>query len=829
MRLFGGALFAVLVARLAAPVLAVPAAAVAEAGSCGDLARLALPHATITTAASVASGAFKPDGQSEGGEFSALPAFCRVAATLKPSADSDIKIEVWLPAAGWNGKFQAVGNGAFSGAIAYPAMARALARGYAAASTDTGHVGNTASFAVGHPEKLIDFGWRAVHEMTVASKKVATAYFGAAPKFSYWNGCSAGGRQAMVEAQRFPADFDGIIAGAPGLDWTGRAIQAVRVAQALESKPDARLLQPQRQLLHRAVVDACDALDGVKDGLLENPAQCKFDPATLQCRGSGDAGCLSAPQVETARLMYSSVKNSRTGREIGGLLPGSELGWTDDGWTASARATGLDQFRFIVLGNPAWTIQQFNANADIAKADEGDGKTVNALDPNLKPFIDRGGKLIQYHGWSDPQISPANSAQYYARAVEASGGAARVRASYRLFLAPGMGHCGGGDGPNSFDMVAALEQWVEAGKAPDQIVASHASGGRVDRTRPLCPYPQVAVYKGSGSIDEAASFSCREPAPPATARWTAPRTPDGHPDLQGIWTTHTFTPLVRPDRYAGQEFLSDREVAELSALLTQDDVDPLVAGIFGASDDERRKRIVQNDPTHYDNALWLATPDLKPLSSNRTSLIYDPPDGKIPPLTESARARAAARRAALNFDSHENRPLQERCIIWTHEGPPMLPPPYNDVLQIVQTPGHVLVVRELATAPRVIPTDGRPHLGDGLRRWAGDSRGRWDGDTFVVDTTNFTHKTAFQGSTSALHVVERFTRVSADRIRYQFTVDDPDTWSAPWSAEIPMVATAGPLFEYACHEGNYGMPDILRGARFSEKAAGQGTPRDPRR
>jgi Tannase and feruloyl esterase len=505
MRMLSGGLFA-----LALAWLAVPAGAVADNASCSELAKLALPKATITMAAPVQAGAFTPDQSNEAGDFKDLPAFCRVAATLRPTSDSDIKIEVWLPASGWNGKFQAVGNGAFSGAIAYPAMGRALARGYAAASTDTGHAGNTASFALGHPEKLIDFGWRAVHEMTVAAKSVVAAHFGTAPKLSYWNGCSAGGRQALVEAQRFPADFDGIVAGAPGLDWTGRAVQAVRIAQALENNPAARLLQPQRQLLHRAVVEACDALDGVKDGLLENPTRCRFDPAVLQCKSAGETDCLSAPQVETARLIYSAVKNPKTGREIAGLLPGSELGWTDTGWTASARATGLEQFRFIVLANPAWTVQQFNAHADIARADEANGNTVNALDPDLKPFISRGGKLIQYHGWSDPQISPANSTQYYARAVEASGGAAKVRESYRLFLAPGMGHCGGGEGPNTFDMVAALEQWVETGKAPDQIQASHATGGRVDRTRPLCPYPQVAVYKGSGSTDEATSFSCRQ-------------------------------------------------------------------------------------------------------------------------------------------------------------------------------------------------------------------------------------------------------------------------------------------------------------------------------
>ena len=224
-----------------------------------------------------------------------------------------------------------------------------------------------------------------------------------------------------------------------------------------------------------------------------------------------------------------------------------------------------------------------------------------------------------------------------------------------------------------------------------------------------------------GVILAAVSLSAQS-AKPAAGKWTATRTPDGHPDLQGIWTTHTFTPLARPARYADQEFLTDKEVAELTALLTQDEVDPLTAGIFGASDEERRKRVVQNDPTHYDNALWLATPDVKPLSSNRTSLIYDPPNGQIPPLTPEARERAAARRAVAGFDSYENRPLQERCIIWTHEGPPMLPPPYNDVLQIIQTPGYVLVIRELASAPRLIPTDGRPHMSENIRQLAGDAR-----------------------------------------------------------------------------------------------------------
>jgi feruloyl esterase len=482
------------------------------AGSCESIASLSLPNTTITLAESVAAGGFTQPGAGPGGQNNAaknLPAFCRVAATLKPSADSVINMEVWMPASNWNGKYQAVGNGAFAGSISYPAMMTALARGYATSSTDTGHSGGGAPWAFGHPEKVIDFGWRAIHEMTVASKKIVASYYDAGPKLSYWNGCSAGGRQALKAAQQFPADFDGIIAGAPGLDWTGRAAGAVRVEKTLEKNVAARLTETQRRILHDAVVQTCDAADGVKDGVIENPQRCKFDPGVLECKGSDMSSCLTKPQVETARLIYSSPVNPATKREITGLSQGSELGWTDLGWTASARATGLDQFRFIVFSDPAWDIQKFNFDSDIVRAEEVDNNTINALDPNLKPFISRGGKLIQYHGWSDPQISARNSTQYFERVLQALGGAANVHASYRLFMAPGMGHCGGGEGPNTFDMVSALEQWVEQKKAPDQIIASRATNGVVDRTRPLCPYPQVAVYKGTGSTDEAANFACR--------------------------------------------------------------------------------------------------------------------------------------------------------------------------------------------------------------------------------------------------------------------------------------------------------------------------------
>jgi feruloyl esterase len=484
---------------------------VVAAGSCEALASMALPNTTITLAQSVPPGGFTPPGARGGGRggdaASTLPAFCRVAATLKPSSDSDVKIEVWLPSSNWNGKLQAVGNGAFSGAIGYPAMMTALRAGYATASTDTGHVGNNAEFALGHPEKIVDFGYRSEHEMTVKAKAIISAFYDSPAKYAYWNGCSAGGRQAMKEAQKYAADFDGIIAGSPGLDWTGRAAGSLRIAQVTRDEA-ARIPAGKAQLLHKAVLEACDTADGLKDGLIADPTKCKFDPGVLECKGGDAATCLTKSQTQTARLIYMSPVNPKSKREITGLAPGSELGWTELGWTASARTTGLDQFRFIVFKDPSWDLDKFNFETDIVRAEEADADTINALDPNLKTFFDRGGKLIQYHGWSDPQISPGNSVQYYKRVVDANGGLAKVQASHRLFMAPGMAHCGGGEGPNTFDMVAALEQWVEHKQAPAQIIASHQTQGKVDRTRPLCPYPQTASYKGTGSMDEAANFTC---------------------------------------------------------------------------------------------------------------------------------------------------------------------------------------------------------------------------------------------------------------------------------------------------------------------------------
>ena len=383
-------------------VLCLLPSAQAYAASCESVTTLSRPNTKVTSAVEVAAGAFTPPGaQGRGGgpaaAFTSLPAFCRVAATLTPTSDSDIKIEVWLPVTGWNGKYQAVGNGAWQGSIGYAAMAEALRRGYATSSTDTGHVGGSASFGMGHPEKVIDFAYRSEHDMAVTSKAVINAFYGSAPKFSYWNGCSAGGRQAMKEAQMFPADFDGIIAGLPGLDWSGRTAQAVRIAQALQNE-QARLTPAKTQVLHSAVVAACDGLDGVKDGLIENPIACKFDPGVLVCKGGEEPACLTQAQVDTVRLIYSPIVDPKTKEEIPGLAPGSELGWTDMGWSPSARATGLDHFRYLVFSDPQWDVEKFNVATDVARLREGPSGAIDARDPNLKPFFDRGGKLIHTTG-----------------------------------------------------------------------------------------------------------------------------------------------------------------------------------------------------------------------------------------------------------------------------------------------------------------------------------------------------------------------------------------------------------------------------------------------
>ncbi|HUQ69462.1 MAG TPA: tannase/feruloyl esterase family alpha/beta hydrolase, partial [Planctomycetaceae bacterium] len=450
--------------------------------SCESVASLVLPHTTITTAQSVAA-------------VDNLPAYCRVAATSKPTPDSDIKIEVWLPASGWNGKFEAVGNGGWNGTIDRNALAAGVRRGYATASTDTGHEGGGGPW-MQSPAKLIDFGYRAVHEMTVTGKAIAAAYYGNNAARSYFVGCSAGGRQGLKAAQRFPDDFDGIVAGAPALNTTGRAAFSMWIAQNQHRDEAAFIPAAKYPAIHDAVLQACDGLDGVMDRVIENPRQCRFDPKVLACKGDDAATCLTAAQVESARKMYQPVVNPRTKQSIfPGLEYGSEMGWSTFGGPQPF-GIGTQMFQFMVFNDPAWNYKTLNFDSDMALVDRIENGAINAMDPNLKPFIVRGGKLIQYHGWADQQIPSGSSVEYYQTVLDTFGDARQVQGNYRLFMVPGMGHCGGGDGTSTFDMVSALEQWVEKGVAPDRIAASHVTNGTVDRTRPLCPYPQTAAYKG---------------------------------------------------------------------------------------------------------------------------------------------------------------------------------------------------------------------------------------------------------------------------------------------------------------------------------------------
>ena len=489
-------------------------AARADAASCESMASLALPDTTVTVAEQVAPGAFTPPvpaGPAGAGRprvFDTLPAFCRVAATLAPSSDSDIKIEVWLPASGWNGKFQAVGNGGWNGSISYTAMAGAVTAGYATASTDTGHVGNTAAFALGHPEKLVDFGYRAVHEMTVKAKAVVDAFYGAAPTLSLWNGCSQGGRQGVAEAVRYPADFDAIIAGAPAVNYMHLHAGRVAINRSVNATPASAIPASKYPLIHQAVLAACDARDGVADGVLENPGACSFDPKVLQCNGHEDSACLSAAQVESATAMYNGATHPTTRASVlPGLARGSELGWSVIG-NSQPIVNAVETYQYVIAKDPNWEATRFNPSTDLdlalaADADDALGST----DPDLRAFFARGGKLLLYHGWSDPQVTPFNTIDFFHRVVAGQGGAG-VGSSLQLYMVPGMNHCAGGPGTDSFDKVAAMEEWVRTGAAPSRIQASHLTNGAVDRTRPLCPFGQVARWNGSGSTDDAANFAC---------------------------------------------------------------------------------------------------------------------------------------------------------------------------------------------------------------------------------------------------------------------------------------------------------------------------------
>ena len=486
----------------------------AAAQPCENLASLTLPNARITVAQAVFPGAFTPPTPASGVTppaealaFRDLPAFCRVAATLKPSTDSDIKIEVWLPASSWNGKFQAVGNGGLAGTIPYGPLAAAVRAGYAAAGTDTGHVGSNGDFVPGHPEKLIDFAYRAIHEMTVTAKTVLAAHYDAPPVRSYFNGCSTGGRQALIEAQRYPEDFNGIVAGDPS--WDQMRLYAARVAlNVFVNREPAAVIPPSKYpMIHDAVLNACDAKDDVKDGVIEDPSRCAFDFAGLACVGDDRADCLTKPQVETAAMMASPITDRPSGAVLhpGRYYPGSELGWGGVGGPLPS-VESLEGMKKIVF-DANWDYHTIRVPDAVERAVRADNGLLYGGEPNLTPFYRRGGKLLMYHGWADPLVTPDASLIMFRKINEAVGPLASN--ALALFMVPGMGHCQGGPGTDVFDKVGAIDRWVESGIKPQSIPASHVTRGVVDRTRPLCAYPAIAHYIGSGSTDEARNFICR--------------------------------------------------------------------------------------------------------------------------------------------------------------------------------------------------------------------------------------------------------------------------------------------------------------------------------
>jgi feruloyl esterase len=517
---------AVILTSIPVIVMAQPPQA-APGAACESLVGLTIPGVTIDSATSVAAGAFTPPNAQAP---LTLPAFCRIAATARPTSDSEIRFEVWAPLAeNWNGRFQGVGNGGYQGSIAYAAMATALRRGYATASTDTGHTGDDMRFAQGHPEKLVDYGWRAIHVMTESAKLIVRNARGRFPDKSYFVGCSAGGHQAMSEVQRFPADYDGVIAGAPAhnrLRQTFGFMWSWTATHDADGRP--LLTAASLGLVTKAVNAACDASDGLADGLVEDPRACRFDPASLACRPGGDqATCLTPPQIEAFRKVYAGLKSPRTGEQIYSGLPRGSESFGDAGiqsWrqyvTEPKEPSRIGLFRYFLFHDPSWDLRTLDYDRDLAHA-EAALPHLPAVERDLSVFRKRGGKLLMYAGWIDPVVPPQDTAAYYEAVARTMGGEDNVRDFFRLFMAPGMGHCGGGPGPNQFDALTTLEQWVEKGVAPAMLLATHSTNGTVDRTRPLCPWPQVARYKGAGSIDEAANFTCASraaAAAPTTSR-----------------------------------------------------------------------------------------------------------------------------------------------------------------------------------------------------------------------------------------------------------------------------------------------------------------------
>jgi tannase/feruloyl esterase len=511
-----------------------------SADTCSELTKLQLENARVLSVSVTAT--FLPEnvkpGTPEAKAFAKLPEFCRVIVEGTPSSDSQIAIEVWMPMTRWNHKLRGQGNGGFAGSIDYRGMAGSVKLGYATAGSDAGHKGEAtdASWALHHPEKTKDFGYRAVHVTAGLAKTITQAFYGTQPAHAYFDSCSDGGREALMEAQRFPTDYNGILAGAPANDWTHLLTAALDLSKETTASEEEFIPPETLPIITAAALKACDEKDGVKDGLLEDPRNCHFDPDVLRCNGTGSNVCLSAAQIQTVKKIYAGGSDS-TGRQVfPGLMPSSEAGdgqWKD--WITgptfgkgSMIAYSTNFFQYMVFSNAKWNYH----TADVSRAQEAANRTtasiLNSTDPNLEPFYQRGGKLILYHGWLDSAISPLNTIKYY-RDVLSTMGQASAEEFLRLYMVPGMGHCAGGPGPFMFgqlgigeardpehNIFVALERWVENGTAPGPIIGKKLNDDKdaskgVKMTRPLCPFPQIAAYNGKGDANSASSFSCKKP------------------------------------------------------------------------------------------------------------------------------------------------------------------------------------------------------------------------------------------------------------------------------------------------------------------------------
>lgn len=494
--------------KVVSAAIALGSVPAAIGATCESLGSLEIPYAAITAAQSVPAGSFQPP---TGGPITDLPAFCRVALTLAPSSDSSIRVEVWMPTATWSGRFRGLGGGGYTGSINYGALGNALRAGYATAHTDMGTApaaGGNGTALVGHPEKWLDFGSRSTHLMTVSGKILVQALYGQPPNYSYFTGCSTGGHQGLEEAQLFPNDYDGILAGAPGHNRTHLHMTFVNNYKVPHTAPGSVIPASKLTMLNQAVLNACVGKDGglATDTFLTDPRKCGFDPVSLLCAAGDAPTCLTASEVYTAKAFYDGLRNPRTGALI---YPGwplsSEIGWGGLQGTTSPAFPGILNWALGANYDPL----TIDWDTDTATIDATLAPTVNFMSTDLARFRAHDGKLILYHGFQDSIVVARDTITYYDRIRDEQGFSPEQLQSFaRLFMVPGMGHCSGGPGPNTFDALSSLINWVENGQAPESIVATRSQGGVVVMSRPLCAYPRQARYVGSGPTTDAGSFAC---------------------------------------------------------------------------------------------------------------------------------------------------------------------------------------------------------------------------------------------------------------------------------------------------------------------------------